>query len=37
MLDRAEFPFLVHLLNEQELAAVDDRLGHHVLQAVLLD
>ena len=35
VLDLAEFALLVHLLDEQELAAVDDRLGHHVLQAGL--
>ena len=33
VLDLAELALLVHLLDEQELAAVDDRLGHHVLQA----
>ncbi len=35
VLDLAELAFLVHLLDEQELAAVDDRLGHHVLEAGL--
>ena len=37
MLDRTELPLLVHRLDEQELAAVDDRLGHHALQPGLLD
>ena len=37
MLNLAEFAFLVHLLDEQELAAVDDRFGHHVFQPGLLD
>ena len=37
VLDLAQFALLVHLLDEQELAAVDDRLGHHVFQPGLLD
>ena len=35
-LDLAELALVVQLLDEQELAGVDDRLRHHVLQAGLL-
>ncbi len=35
VLNLAEFAALVHLLDEQELAAVDHGFGHHVLQAGL--
>ena len=37
ILDLAELSFFVHLLDEEELAAVDDGLGHHVLEAGFLD
>ena len=37
VLDFAQFALLVEILDEQELSAVDDGLGHHVLQTGLLD
>ena len=37
VLNLAELALLVHLLDEQELAAIDDRLGHHVVQAGVVD
>ena len=36
-LDFAQLALLVHLLDEQKFAGIDDGFGHHVFQARLLD
>ena len=37
VLQLAQLALVVHFLNEQKLAAVDNRLGHHVLEACFID
>ncbi len=37
MLDLSQFAFLVHVLDEQKFATVDDGFRHHVFQAGLFD